>query len=189
MPDRHHQPDAPLSGDRPTLYSVFGVSGAGKSTAMKMFEACEGFGLIRVGDEMRRRHSLEDFKGKAAMEETEAEVWEIFDAQYQQAVANDCRAIAMDGQPRLVPQVYKILRTYGRFTVLWLHCDDEELRARASQRSNSQEEFELHFQRLTNDRVQLFDVIHLLSRAGVTVAAFDTGRPDWLKSLRRYCWA
>lgn len=157
------------------MISVFGISNVGKSTLLKKVRESFGdeVGIVSVGAEMSRRHPPEAFKGKACLDETEAEVWEIFDAQYHEALAKGASVILCDGQPRSVRQVDHMLANYPRLSVLWLHADQDALVSRAVRRADA----ELRYERLTNDRLQLFDVVHKLHEEDIKIHTIDTSMP------------
>lgn len=143
-----------------TVIAVGGVTCAGKSTLMQALAQMPHFGTIEVGKEMRKRYPPEFFKGKAAMKETEEEVWQIFDEQYKKHLRDpDCAAIFSDGQPRLPSQVYRMYNMIGPYNFIMMHASRERLERRARQRSTDQGNLDLALARITNDNAQLYEVL------------------------------
>lgn len=157
--------------------------------------------IISIGDEMRRRHPDPDyFKGKAALEETQDEVEEIYTEQMTRAAMSDAKIIICDGQPRLpraVDHIFKNPQPFWDFRFIILHASAEARRRRIDKRfpepmrvgsSDDGSEFKkvhdtwksnvaLAEARITNDNIQLFDVWAYLSLRGYPVAVVDTSAP------------
>lgn len=175
-----------------TLIPIIGMTGSGKSTLFNAVRVAiidgklPDIGLIEVGQEMRRRHPPERFNGKAAMDDTEAEVWEIFDTQMNASTSD---FVMCDGQPRTPGQVHQISARFRNIYPIWLHTHVDILTQRANLRSKDTPTLQMHIQRITNDRVQLFDTVHEMMSNGMVPDAVDTGRSWWIedviKTIRR----
>lgn len=178
------------------LISVMGVTNTGKSTLLTEAAKLEDVGLIEVGKELRRRHPPEYFNGFAAMKHTEDEAWEIFDEQYAAAEAAGCRVCLVDGQPRMVEQVKRIIM-YGKnrkafggmersFSAIILYADRGLLDYRAKHRdADNERALELNMKRLSNDFEQLLPVLATMLEFKdriANVATFDTGYSIWLEA-------
>lgn len=175
------------------IVAIMGVTNAGKSTLMDEVDQIPTIGKIEVGKELRRRHPPEYFKGKAAMEETEREVWDIFSEQFQNALDAKCRAVCVDGQPRMVRQVQEMYDRYGRFSVLLLDAPRDILKERARQRDEGDAGLvDLSMQRLINDYEQLLSVFgHMLVNRHmlIDVSRYITTECGWLsRALRHINW-
>lgn len=155
------------------IYYVTGVTCAGKDTMME--RAADLYpnlvGLVQVGKEFRRRYPPGYFKGKGAMQSTEAEALEIFNQQLE-AVKNK-KIIFVSSQPRLVSQ---ISFTVGKHpgTIVWMNVSEETLLKRLERRfPNDPESIGLSMKRLSNDRIDLYDVIFNLMKLDIPFITFD----------------
>jgi hypothetical protein len=125
---------------------------------------------------MRKRYPPEYFKGRAAMPETENEVWTIFEEQLMAGTTAGANIILIDGQPRMTKQVEIIRTKYGHCRHAYLHlmASREACEERARGRDASPDALALSMKRMDNDRIQLFDVLTLIHlhepRALVTVS-------------------
>lgn len=164
------------------VFCLMGVTCTGKTTIVdKLLEVSDKEGgwlrAVRVGAEMRKRHPPEFFKGFAAMEETEKEVWEIFDKQYNAALIDPhCQAIIIDGQPRMASQVHQLRRRVAFSHYIMLHADTATLEERARNRSPDPEVVRLSLERIRNDKVQLYDVL-------CTLFSMDEGTSFYYKQV------
>lgn len=145
--------------DEIIMVGLVGVTNSGKSTLLNALRSDPTIGLIEVGKEMRRRHPPEYFDGQGAMAKTEAEVWEIVDEQYAAAVRSGRRMVICDGQPRLPGHVEKMVERFGLLHLLQLHADHDVLEERARRRDSDPQTLELSHRRLTNDYIQLYQVL------------------------------
>ena len=147
----------------PILVCVMGVTNTGKSTLldrMKTSEKSLRFGFIEVGKELRRRHPPEYFNGFAAMKETEEEVWDIFDKQYNEAKEAGADYIICDGQPRMDVQLEVMKRKYAPLIFILLTTEDSTLKKRAGERDlNNSSATKLSMDRLRNDFSQMYYVL------------------------------
>ena len=150
-----------------------GVTCSGKTTFIDLCTVSrKRFGAIKVGNEMLLRYPPERFNGLAAMDDTEEEVWEIFQEQLDDRISEGKSIILVDGQPRTVSQVDKCLEAASEagFSAkfLWFHVTSKELNERLGKRFEMQSgahelsRHELSRQRMTNDKIQLYDVIQEL---------------------------
>lgn len=160
--------EAKCEPGHPLVVFCIGTTCSGKSTLIENFtRRSNNIGSVEVGKEMRRRYSPSAFKGLAALDETEDEVWEIYQQQFDDNLKGGKKIILIDGQPRMSSQVmiclnHAKLHECSSF-FMWIHCSVAETRRRALDRfSDNDEALELAMMRLTNDRTQLFDVIHRL---------------------------
>lgn len=175
---------------RNLLFSLFGQTNTGKSHLCDFLRKREHIGLIEIGREMRRRHPPEYFEGKGAMDKTEAEVWRIVD---EARVRNAGKqVIVIDGQPRLKRQVDELRDRFGPFAMIWLHAPDSVLRDRAIKRAaGDRAQLKLSLDRMVNDRVQLFEVLHeyTCARFPLPLISVDTCGNEWesyvLQQIRR----
>lgn len=159
----------------PEIYYVWGVTCVGKDTLMDRADQIYPnlVGLVNVGKEFRRRYPPEYFKGKGAMQSTEVEAREIFEEQLNARIKEDKRIILVSGQPRLVSQLDFTMRKYPG-TLLWMHVSDETLMKRLEGRfPGDPGAFELSKKRLSNDRIQLFDVMFEILKRGYPFITFD----------------
>lgn len=176
---------------------LMGSTCSGKGTFCEFAKKTLGrdVATIGIGAEMRKRFPPEHFKGLAAMPETESVVWEIFDAQWAEALKSGAKMIIVDGQPRLPSQVEKCLtyqQPYMAFRFVLLHASMEARRRRIEARfpipvydiakANEFEELrkkavesrKLAEARITNDNIQLFDVWAKISLCGHQMTVVNT---------------
>lgn len=164
------------------LVSIFGMTSVGKTTLLDAMRDVPWVGQIRVGEEMKRRHSAEYFEGQAAMDKTEDEVWEIFDEQYQYCKKRGDKVVLCDGQPRMVSQVPKMVK-HRNLSIIWLHCNTAALIKRAETRG---EWGQLSLDRMNNDRIQLLDVIHSLTTRNIPILSIDTSIVNWISQAQLF---
>jgi hypothetical protein len=139
-----------------------GVTCSGKTT---WIDKQKNVGKVQVGKEMRKLFPPGYFKGRGAMTETEEVALRVFQEQFEKEKHN--LAVLVDGQPRLVSQIDPILDITGKqCSVMWFQASDDELLARLRRRfPDDSESYDLAIQRMKNDRIQLYDVLHeLISR-------------------------
>lgn len=173
------------------LIGIVGVTNSGKTTLLDHLRNEPWVGMAEIGKEMRKRYPPSHFKGRGAMKETEAEVWEIFKQHHQEAVDRGCQVLLCDGQPRLPEQVGIMRRRYGPVSLLQLYAPLRVLCDRAARRDAEPEALELSWQRLTNDYVQLYQVLaewHMDHSVLEHFAVVDTKKPphQWLEEACRF---
>ena len=157
---------------------VVGTTCVGKSTFLEKAKEIlqERAGLVEVGKEFRKRYPPERFRGLAAMPDTEEEAFEIYTEQIREAYRDKCEYILVDGQPRSLTQVERVLAFYPGITkeAWWLSVDEEEIHSRLVGRSPVySEDYKLSYARITNDKIQLFPVIWSLIRRGVLIRCIE----------------
>lgn len=145
-----------------------GVTKVGKSYLAKMMQdKMPEIGIIDVGAEIRKRHPPEYFEGQGAMEKTEPEVYEIITSRMKElCVVGNVTHIILTGNPRLVSQYHflKQLSLEGLdifIKYVWLYENDDIIQSRINQIEDAGSR-ELSQQRLKNDKVMLYPVIHEL---------------------------
>lgn len=156
------------------IYYAFGVTCAGKDTLMDRAQELYPnlVGLVNVGKEFRKRYPPEYFQGKGAMLHTEREAIEIFETQLAEQ-RKDKKIIFVSGQPRMVAQIKETIGKYSG-TILWLHVSDETLKQRLEKRFvGDPGSYQLSLKRLSNDRIQLFDVVFELIKSGYEFVTFN----------------
>lgn len=162
----------------PATYYIAGVTCVGKDflieRAVKKYP--DIFGAVQVGKEFRRRYPPEHFKGKGAMPSTRNEAYNIFVEQFAQARKKP--KILVAGQPREKEQVQRIcVPNPGK--IIWLSASDETIEKRLAVRfANDVSSANLSKQRLTNDRIQLYDVLHEAVSLGIPIWAFNVDTMD-----------
>lgn len=163
-------------------FCILGVTNVGKSTLLSSLNK-EEFATVEVGKEMRRRYPAEFFKGKAAMQETEDEAFEIFTEQY--AAAGE-KPVVIDGQPRQVSQIDRVLKVLKYPFFILLHAPEEELKHRIHKRDKDTEWASLSERRLDADRIQLYDVLAELMLRRYYVKPFSTTYYLWKTEVKAY---
>lgn len=167
-----------------TLY-VFGVTCVGKDFFIEAAVAMHPriFGQVQVGKELRKRHPPEHFKGLGAPTHTEDEALDIFREQHAAEVAAGKKIILVSGQPRRMNQVPKVM-AYAPGEVLWLFADESVIMGRLDGRFVGNEAGrQLSLDRLTNDRVQLYDTLFTLVSDGYSIRTLDTRERDIFKEI------
>lgn len=119
---------------------IMGATCSGKGTFCQYAkkELGKDLATFSIGDEMRRRHPDPDyFKGKAALEETQDEVEQIFKEQFEASLASKARIIIVDGQPRLpraVDHIFKFKNAFLDYRFVLLHASAEARKRRIANR-------------------------------------------------------
>lgn len=159
-----------------TLYYLIGTTCSGKDYLAEAAEKDypKTFGVVQVGKEMRRRHPPEYFRGLGAMPHTEDEAQNIYKEQLNSAKAAGKSKIIIVGQPRMKSQVNKVfLPNPGK--VIWLNAADNVIKARIKERFvNDHAALDLANARVTNDKLQLFEVLFELLHLGTKIQCFNT---------------
>ena len=155
---------------------VMGITCVGKSTFMEKTKDVlnSKVGLVEVGKEMRKRYLPERFRGQAAMEDTEDEVFEIYTEQVDQFIRAECNLILVDGQPRFESQVSRIWEHLPEIkrSCLWLFVSDEVVTARINKRfPKDASSHGLSVKRITNDKIQLFPVLWQLLNRNIKITS------------------
>ena len=144
------------------MYCICGVTCTGKDSLVERAHVLYPniVGKIQIGNEMRRRHPPEYFKGLGAMQDTEPEVWEIFDEQYKRAEGEGKSIIFVSGVPRLEGQIERLQQYVFDFHVWFLTVEDKILQERLYNRFKDKPDWaKLAQDRLRNDKIQLYDVL------------------------------
>lgn len=158
-----------------TIY-VIGLTCSGKDyfieRAVELYP--EVFAAVQVGKELRKRYSPEYFKGSGAPEHTEEEALNIFKEQWSIANNNGAKIILVSGQPRRISQV-PIVFTFASGSVLWLYANDATIKERISKRFiDDQPAYHLACERIVNDRIMYYDVLHSLIAYKIPIETFST---------------
>lgn len=157
------------------FYYVWGVTCAGKDTLMDRADELypSHVGLVNVGKEFRKRYPPSHFNGQGALQSTEVEAREIFEEQINVRISEGKRLIFISGQPRMVSQIPFTMDKYPG-TLLWMHVSSETLLKRLEGRfPGDPGAFELSKKRLTNDRIQLYDVLFDVIKKGYPIITFN----------------
>lgn len=152
-----------------------GITSVGKSTFINSAPP-DRVAKVEVGKEMRRRYPPERFRGLAAMPDTEDEVFEIYQEQLREAYRSGKEFILVDGQPRMVSQIRRVMEFYPMIPreAIWLHVDDTILEERIEARfPDDPGSRELAVKRMTNDKTQLFPVIFELLRIDTPITTIN----------------
>lgn len=165
-------------------YYVLGTTCAGKDYMMEQTQQQlpHLVGLVQVGKEMRRRYPPGHFQGQGAPEHTEVEALSIYKEQLAEAEAQGYKHIFIAGQPRRISQIEQTVLTHpGK--VLWVYADDSTLRERAGKRGDAAT-VQLSLDRITNDKVALFDVLFHLMEENVEIIPIHTSDVTiWIRNL------
>lgn len=174
------------------LIYVLGSTCSGKSSLVEMAAAeYDNVGIVQVGKELRRRYPPEYFKGLGALASTETEVEQILLDEIEKHFRQDKQIVLVDGNPRSRRQA----RLLGRFPTIaqeefwWLWCPDALTRLRIHERfAEDLESRRLAEARVSNDRQQLYDLLHLLLLSGVSILPVPALRalPDCKAFLARH---
>lgn len=163
------------------ILNVMGVTSAGKTSFIE--EACKKYtriGYTSVGKELQKRYPPEYFQGKAALPSTEVEAWQIY---IDQVLENSTKDLILgDGQPRLMSSALyprKLSQAKGWcFRNLYFYSDTDTLQMRTNLRyKRDPANLRLRTERITNDKIQLYDVMGKMLAAGETFDVVDTS--DW----------
>lgn len=166
-----------------SLYYVLGTTCAGKDWFMEKAQELypEDVGLVQVGKEFRRRYPPGYFQGSASPLHTEQEALNIFEEQLD--LVRDKRIVFVAGQPRRVSQIDPTINKY-QGQVLWIYAEEELLKERAHSRTNDPAVTHLSLCRITNDKVQLFDVLyHLMAQEHAIIPIHTKDAEQWIKRL------
>lgn len=153
------------------LYIV-GVTCTGKDYLMDFMESQDPtIGSVRVGKILRERYPPDHFKGSGAPEHTEKEALEIFESEIQRLKGK--RTVLISGQPRRLSQIKPTIGKY-KGSIIWLHASDDVIRQRISNRSEADQELAL--QRIKNDKIDLYTVMHeLWCQQDIPIHSYNTG--------------
>ena len=176
---------------------ILGVTCAGKDTLIEHIVANNpNCGAIQVGKEFRRRYPAGFFKGLGAMASTEKEALEIYTEEREKC--KDKQFIFVSSQPRLITQVRAIEESEpgARRIYIFLRASDEEINRRIEERfpldswsmspdqlDKNQQSRNLACQRVTNDRIQNYDVLLELIVMECTILVIDTCPVEVLADL------
>jgi hypothetical protein len=151
---------------------ILGVTCTGKDYLMDFIEAQDStIGSVRVGKILRERYPPDYFKGSGSPEHTEKEALEIFESEIQRL--SDKRIVLISGQPRRLSQIKHTIEKYPG-DLVWLHASDDVISQRISNRSLADQELAL--QRIKNDKIDLYSVLHeLWCNPTISMLAFNTG--------------
>jgi adenylate kinase family enzyme len=127
-------------------------------------------GVVSVGKILRAKYRASYFKGSGCPQETAEEAWNLCEENVEKFLTDDKKLILIDGQPREVDQVDKILHAWGdlclRFILLDAGTDVRAARAALRYRPEQVEEIELTKNRLYADVLSNFKVVaHLLKHS------------------------
>lgn len=163
----------------PIVVFVMGPTCAGKSTFLQLAEK-EGkgsVGLVQVGKQLREKYSADYFKGSSNPEHTKEEAWELCKNGVLSNMRDGKRVILVDGQPRSARQVSRCIelaRREGlRYRFLWITADDI-VRRRRAESSRQGDALQLALDRMTGDKIDMYDVILTLNQRREIVHTLDT---------------
>ena len=150
---------------------VWGSTCVGKSTLMqKAKDYSSKVGLCEVGKEFRKKYPPEYFRGQGAPAHTQDEALDILKEFYEKY--KEKKFLLVDGQPRDESQLDTILDLFQDHeqNVWWLFADKHDIRSRIWERfPDDLESRKLAFERVDNDRIQLFDVAWGLLDKGLKI--------------------
>lgn len=196
------------------VFSIGGATCAGKGTFLDYAQAQLGnrVYLVQIGKIMRTRHPPEFFDGKGAMQSTEAEVWEIFAEELTKGLADpNVRLILLDGLPRMGGQIPKLLSYFNSFVqygFVFLHASQETRKKRVISRfpypgeenpprppmpgetDKVKNNRDLSDRRVTNDLIQIHDVLAEVTMAGFPINFVSTEGPpeSYCRHLLEQLW-
>jgi ribose 1,5-bisphosphokinase PhnN len=162
----------------PILIAIIGPTCAGKGTLIAhLLERHPDWAAVQVGAEMRRRHPPEFFQGRAAMAETEPEVWEIFRAQWQAAADHHAPVVLVDGQPRHPNHPAKLAHFCPQWQALALTASPTVLLERSEIRDETPGQKLLTRARIGRD----LDELHRIQATDIPlIATVHTEHRNWL---------
>jgi adenylate kinase family enzyme len=178
-----------------TLIFVVGATNSGKTTLLEAAskEWPRTTGLVEVGKMLRAKYPPSYFDGQAAPASTAEEAWEMMVSGIGACVREKKSFIYIDGQPRDVNQVERIVGSYYnafayrcRFLHLFAPAEIRELRACA--RDKTKESLELSLRRLQTEPAQLFEVLSRLHfSVGSSLVTVNTGAVNYspIKAVER----
>ncbi len=196
------------------VFSIGGATCSGKSTFLNYAKEQLGNGVfvVGIGAIMRQRHPPEFFDGKGAMQSTEAEVWEIFAEELTKGLAHpNVRLILLDGLPRMGGQIPKLLSYFNSFIqygFVFLHASQETRKKRVATRfpypyeenpprvskpgetDKVKNNRDLSDRRVTNDLIQIHDVLAEVTMAGFPINFVSTEGPpeSYCRHLLENLW-
>lgn len=158
-----------------TFY-IFGTTCVGKDHLIELAveKHPDLFGAVQVGKRFRELYPPEYFEGLGAPEKCEDEAFKIFREQHDAATESKKKWILVSGQPRRPSQVERILG-YAPGTIFWLHASNEVVESRIHTRfKDNPQGWKLANERITTDRVMLFDTLFALLQKSIPIIPMDT---------------
>lgn len=172
----------------PVLGFFIGPTNAGKSSILEAVRRKGNpiISFIEVGKLLRAKyldpaspHYQPDFfKGQAAPKHTEEEAYRLMADGIVAASAVGKRVVLIDGQPRSLGQLRRILTDYEDYPVrvFDVFCDREERERRAVARDgHNPDKLALSLARMDGDVKDVYEIRYLLLRAGIVPKVLDTG--------------
>ena len=165
------------------LFFIMGPTCAGKSAFLSAVqERYSSVGLVEIGKLLRAKYPPAYFKGQDAPAHTANEAWDLLLAGVAECGKRAVSAVLIDGQPRDLPHVEMVCKTYTRQPELYicrfvhLFASREICEERAARRdAGDPEKLQLSRERMVNDRARLYEVLHMLKlQHNVQVCSFDT---------------
>ncbi len=160
------------------IVHLMGPSCAGKSTLINelLRIAPNDVAAVEVGKMLRAKHGEAAFAGQAAPAWSQAEAWNLYLEGVNAGIAQKCKIILVDGQPRDKQQANDIVgrwRAPHRSSFVLLHAEHAE-RERRCRADNGNRDLEKRLQRLTNDYRNCYTVMVELMRANEVIRVIDT---------------
>ncbi len=169
------------------LFCVMGPTNAGKSTFLQYMRQYnpDRVGLVEVGKILRSRYPASYFEGQAAPTKTAEEAWMIMVSEIALYKAAGKSVIFIDGQPRAIEQVQRMLKYYCdsedyECAFINLYAPEYIRRIRATKRDgHDSEKLSLSLARMAGDLPRLYEVISILMNNGQEVLTFDTSAQSY----------
>jgi len=155
-------------------YFVMGATGSGKSTFLELAREEINAHTVEVGKLLRAKYPPEYFDGLAAPTKTAKEAWDMCVSGIK---AGKGKVTLIDGQPRDITQVTKIIKKYPNAKFILFNCPTEE-RARRLKLRDSGGAQELWESRLEGDYVAMYPVLAELLSYGKEIFVFNSGQDD-----------
>lgn len=157
---------------------IMGPTCAGKSSfidyATKNFP--DIFGAVEVGKILREKYSPEYFKGQNNPRHTADEAWGLCESLVEAHINDGTPVILVDGQPRDIPQVDLVMKSWGNthreFIIVDAPLHERERRARTSRIGPDLET--LAIPRLTRDMQSYYSVLVRMMEYDVRPLVVDT---------------
>lgn len=172
----------------PVLGFFIGPTNAGKSSILEAIRRKGNpiVSFIEVGRLLRAKyldpaspHYQPDFfKGQAAPKHTEEEAYRLMADGITAASVAGKRVVLIDGQPRSLGQLRRILADYADYPVhvFDVFCDREERERRAVARDgHNPDKLALSMARMDGDVKDVYEIRYLLLRACIVPQVLDTG--------------
>jgi hypothetical protein len=171
------------------IVPVIGPTCAGKSSlleaARKYNDGCHApvFGLVEVGKALRAKHPPEFFRGQAAPKHTREEAWTLCDDRVREHIQNKIPIILIDGQPRDVDQLQRMIdEPWPGHPLYYIHLYASRYtrRARAwKARTDSLENLELALARIDGDAALYYDLLTIMAYTNIALTVYATDHPDF----------